>query len=164
VNGHQRAGTTAVLPEPDQLPFWGDVFFLHMPLRGRSSVAQDGRRADLRPGDFAVVDGARPFTLDFEGSFEQLSLILPHDLLMPLLATPEVMTARAVRGDEGLGAIASGALRPLFDGAGAGVGIDGGMARWRSAAPALPPSPPARARRSPRRRSTRSSARSATPN
>src|ERR1700753_3428809 len=67
----------------------GDVFFLNMPLRGHSTVAQDGRVAELGPGDFAVVDGARPFSLDFGADFEQISLILPHELLMPLLAKPE---------------------------------------------------------------------------
>jgi AraC family transcriptional activator of tynA and feaB len=55
----------------------GDVFFLNLPLRGTSTVAQDGRVAELRSGDFAVVDGTRPFSLEFGGSFEQLSLNLP---------------------------------------------------------------------------------------
>jgi AraC-like DNA-binding protein len=104
----------------------GDVFFLNMPLRGTSSVAQEDRVADLGPGDFAIVDGARPFTLDFVDGFEQLSLILPHDLLMPLLGGAEASTARAVRGDAGLGAVAAGALRPFFDG---GAGIDRATAR-----------------------------------
>jgi AraC family transcriptional regulator, positive regulator of tynA and feaB len=104
----------------------GEVFFLNMPLRGRSTVAQDGRVAELGPGDFAVVDGARPFSLDFDASFEQLSLILPHELLMPLLAAPEAVTGRAVRGDDGgLGAIAGNALRPFFG----GVALDAAMAR-----------------------------------
>jgi AraC family transcriptional regulator, positive regulator of tynA and feaB len=103
----------------------GDVFFLNMPLRGRSTVAQDGRSAELGPGDFAVVDGTRPFSLRFEKGFEQLSLMLPHELLMPLLAAPESVTGRAVRGDTGLGAVAGGALRPFFE----GVAIDGGIAR-----------------------------------
>ena len=104
----------------------GDVFFLNMPLRGRSTVAQDGRVAELGPGDFALVDGARPFSLDFGADFEQLSLILPHELLMPLLAAPDAVTGQAVRGDSGLGAVAGGALRPFFDG---GAGIDAAMAR-----------------------------------
>jgi AraC-like DNA-binding protein len=103
----------------------GDVFFLNMPLRGRSIVAQDGRRAELEPGDFAVVDGTRPFSLRFDAGFEQLSLMLPHELLMPLLAAPDAITARAVSGDSGLGAVAAGALRPFFE----GVAIDSAMAR-----------------------------------
>jgi AraC family transcriptional regulator, positive regulator of tynA and feaB len=111
----------------------GDVFFLNMPLRGGSTVTQDGRVAELAPGEFAVVDGARPFTLDFDGAFEQLSLMLPHELLAPLLAAPEAVTARAVRTDSGLGAVAGGALRPLFHGPGDGIGgttrLDAAMGR-----------------------------------
>ena len=103
----------------------GEVFFLNMPLRGRSTVSQDGRVAELGPGDFAVVDGARPFSLEFDAAFEQLSLILPHELLVPLLAAPEAVTGRAVGGDSGLGAVAAGALRPLFE----GVALDGAIAR-----------------------------------
>jgi AraC-like DNA-binding protein len=103
----------------------GEVFFLNMPLRGHSTVSQDDRKAELGPGDFAVVDSARPFSLDFEGQFEQLSLVLPHEMLMPLLARPELATALAVRGDAGLGAAAAGALRPFY----AGVGIDAAMGR-----------------------------------
>jgi AraC family transcriptional regulator, positive regulator of tynA and feaB len=104
----------------------GDVFFLNMPLRGNSTVTQDGRAAELGPGDFAIVDGARPFALDFAADFEQISLTLPHDLLAPLLRAPDVATARIVRGDSGLGAVAGGAMRPFFDG---GAGIDAAMAR-----------------------------------
>jgi AraC family transcriptional regulator, positive regulator of tynA and feaB len=103
----------------------GEVFFLNMPLRGRSTVTQDGRVAELRPGDFAVVDGTRPFSLEFDAAFEQLSLILPHELLGPLLAAPEAVTGRAVRGDAGLGAVASSALRPFFG----GVALDAAMVR-----------------------------------
>jgi AraC family transcriptional activator of tynA and feaB len=103
----------------------GEVYFLNMPLRGASTVTQDDRRAELGPGDFAIVDATRPFALDFTEDFEQLSLILPHEMLMPLLGNPDVATARAVKGDAGLGALAAGALRPLFD----GVGIDAGLAR-----------------------------------
>jgi AraC-like DNA-binding protein len=103
----------------------GEVFFLNMPLRGHSTVAQDGREAELRPGDFAVVDGARPFSLEFGEEFEQLSLVLPHEMLMPLLARPEMATALAVRGDAGLGGAAAGALRPFY----AGVGVDAAMGR-----------------------------------
>jgi AraC-like DNA-binding protein len=104
----------------------GEDFFLNMPLHGRSTVSQDGRTAELEPGDFAIVDGSRPFSLEFDAAFEQLSLILPHELLMPLLREPGGVTGRAVRGDSGLGAVVAGSLRPLFYG---GVGVDDAMAR-----------------------------------
>jgi AraC-like DNA-binding protein len=91
----------------------GDVYFLNMPLSRGSSATQDGRVAELAPGDFAIVDSTRPFELSFEQSFEQISLAVPHDLLGPLLASPEDATGVRVRASSGAGAVASGALRAL---------------------------------------------------
>ena len=109
----------------------GDVFFLNMPVRGASTVAQGDRRAHLRPGDFAVIDGSKPFELRFESSFDQVSLTLPHDMLAPLLPTPEAVTATAVRGGHGLGAAASGALRGLAQGS-SDIDRELSPARWPS--------------------------------
>jgi AraC family transcriptional regulator, positive regulator of tynA and feaB len=89
----------------------GDIFFLNLPLTDTSFARQDGRTARLRKGDFAILDSSRPFELGFENDFQQISLTLPHDLLAPLLATPGQATAVRVRGDRGIGAVASGALR-----------------------------------------------------
>jgi AraC family transcriptional activator of tynA and feaB len=96
----------------------GDIFFLNLPLTDRSSARQDGRTAQLKAGDFAIIDSSRPFELAFEDNFEQISLTLPHDLLAPLLATPDRATAVRVHGDRGVGAVASGALRALADASG----------------------------------------------
>jgi AraC family transcriptional regulator, positive regulator of tynA and feaB len=104
----------------------GDVFFLNMTLRGASTFSQGGRTGTLRPGDFALVDGAAPFEFDFDGPFEQLSMTLPHDLLVPHLASPASATAVTVRGDQGIGAVASSALAGLSMTA---PGIDRGMSR-----------------------------------
>lgn len=90
----------------------GDVFFLNLPLTGGTAAGQDGRRAELAGGDFTLVDSTRPFDLEFGRSFEQLSFTIPHAALVPLLGgDPAGVTAVRVRGDRGLGAVASGALR-----------------------------------------------------
>jgi AraC family transcriptional regulator, positive regulator of tynA and feaB len=94
----------------------GDIYFCNPPLSPGSWASQDGRRADLAAGDLVVVDGSQPFELGFEGAFDQVSIALPHDLLAPLLATPTLATAVRVRGDRGVGAIASAALRALAAG------------------------------------------------
>jgi AraC family transcriptional regulator, positive regulator of tynA and feaB len=104
----------------------GDAFFLNMTLRGSSTFTQGGRTGRLGPGDFALVDGAQPFDFEFNGPFEQVSLTVPHDLLAPHLAAPASATAVAVRGDQGLGAVASNTLAGLSRGAGA---IDRGASR-----------------------------------
>jgi AraC family transcriptional regulator, positive regulator of tynA and feaB len=91
----------------------GDIFFLNLPLADSSFASQDGRTAQLKKGDFVILDSSRPFELGFEDDFQQISLTLPHDLLAPLLATPGQATAMRVRGDCGVGAVASAALRAL---------------------------------------------------
>ena len=94
----------------------GDVYFLNMPLSDGSSASQDGRVAELSPGDFALVDSTRPFELSFKRHFEQISLAIPHDLLSPLLAAPEDVTGMRVPATDGVGAVASNALRALLAG------------------------------------------------
>jgi AraC family transcriptional regulator, positive regulator of tynA and feaB len=91
----------------------GDVFFLNMPLSGGASASQDGRTAQLRSGDFVLVDSARPFELSFEREFEQISFTLPHDALAPLLAAPSEVTGVRIPGDRGVGAVAAAAIRAL---------------------------------------------------
>lgn len=89
----------------------GDVFFLNLPLTGGSRAFQGGRVAELAGGDFVLVDSARPFDLEFDQPFEQVSFTIPHEALAPLVADLDAATALRVRGDVGLGAVASAALR-----------------------------------------------------
>ena len=89
----------------------GEVFFLNLPLTAGTWATQSGREAWLAPGDFTIVDSAAPFELGFAAPFEQLSFTIPAATLTRLLADPAAVTARRVRGDSGLGAIASTALR-----------------------------------------------------
>lgn len=91
----------------------GDVFFLNLPLTDGTSAGQAGRTARLGRGDFAIVDAAGPFELAFPRPFRQISLMLPHDLLAPLLVAPGQATAVCVAGGTGLGAVASAAVRSL---------------------------------------------------
>ena len=99
----------------------GDAFFLNLPLSDGTSASQHGRTARLAAEDFVLLDGARPFHLEFEQAFEQVSLTVPHELLAPLLASPGDATAVRVTGDRGVGAVASGAIRSL---ASAGASFD----------------------------------------
>jgi AraC-like DNA-binding protein len=105
----------------------GEVFFLNLPLTRGTYAAQDGRVARLAPGDFTLVDSAAPFELGFGAPFEQLSFTIPSAALTRLLADPRGVTAQRVRGDAGLGAIASVALRAAAQ-QGAGADRATGMA------------------------------------
>jgi AraC-like DNA-binding protein len=48
---------------------------------GSAVLTQDGREAVLGPGDFALYDTDRPYTLGFSGGHRMLILVFPHDLL-----------------------------------------------------------------------------------
>jgi AraC-like DNA-binding protein len=93
----------------------GGGYFLNLLLAGRSSIAQHGRVADLEPGDFALIDSDVPFELNVAGTCRQVSLTIPRELLAPLLAVPADATAVRVRGDSGVGAIASAAIRAVAE-------------------------------------------------
>lgn len=91
----------------------GDAIYLNLQLSGVGETAQDGRRVRQRPGDMAVVDSTRPFELAFGGTFEQLSVGFPLELLGPRLALPRAAAATLIAGDSGLGALIAGQLRLL---------------------------------------------------
>jgi AraC-like DNA-binding protein len=91
----------------------GDVYFVNLPLSRGTSGAQGGRTADLAPGDFVTLDGAQPFELRFSEPFEQVSVMLPHDVLAPALRGRDVATGLRVRGTSGVGAVASRTMLTL---------------------------------------------------
>lgn len=89
------------------------VYFLNLPLAGKGIAVQDGRVSVTGAGDFVLVHGDRPFTLDFESHFVQIALTIPRDLLDPLLAEPTESNCVVVKGDSGAGAIASASIQSL---------------------------------------------------
>ncbi len=80
-----------------------DYFLVSMQTLGWGSVSQDGRVAQLKPGDFALYDSTRPYTLEFEGDFQQYVLKLPGRVLRTALRQTENLTATAVSGGRGAG-------------------------------------------------------------
>ena len=88
-------------------------YFLNLVLRGCGSAVQDGRVATALPGQLLLVDGDRPFTLDFGCTFDDICLMIPKDLLDTHLAAPELCTAVTVDGTTASGAMVLGALRAL---------------------------------------------------
>ncbi|MEA2178869.1 MAG: hypothetical protein QOG77_2166 [Solirubrobacteraceae bacterium] len=74
---------------------------------GRGLVRQDGREALLGPGDMALYDATRPYTLTFDGPFAQTVFQLPRALLAERVGPLDGLTAsrvpapQALRGDVG---------------------------------------------------------------
>ena len=92
-----------------------DYFLLSLQTKGQGVLAQDGRTALLRPGDFALYDTTRPYDLRFEGGFSQLVLRLPRDIVAGRLADAEHCTALRIMGNSGAGRLASMFIRQLHN-------------------------------------------------
>ncbi|MEV7633094.1 helix-turn-helix domain-containing protein [Microbacterium sp. NPDC089318] len=90
-----------------------DAYFVNLALRGGSHATQEGRTAQLSAGDFVVIDGDRPFELDFAVDFEQVCVTVPKAVLDPALIDVTSATGLRVRGDAGIGAVAAAAILGL---------------------------------------------------
>lgn len=109
-NGHRVVRTPSLISAADRL-----YFKLNLQLSGHGLLVQDNREATLRPGDLAVYDTHRPYTLGFGEEFRTLVLMFPHDALD--LPAEEVSRLTAVRlaGDAGLGRMISPFMVQLAD-------------------------------------------------
>ena len=59
----------------------GDQYKLSLLLGGEALIVQDERNAVLRPGDFAIYDCSRPYTIVGNDPFRMLVCALPHDVI-----------------------------------------------------------------------------------
>jgi AraC-like DNA-binding protein len=115
---HEVRRTTRLIRRSDP-----DMLKLAMPLRatGTCVVAQDGRQADLRPGEFALYDTRRPYVAavrNASGLAQALTVMFPRALLpLPPHQLREV-TAVRMPANRGIGMLTSRFLVEL------GAGID----------------------------------------
>lgn len=86
--------------------------------RGVARLEQDGREADLGPGDIFIYDMARPVRLTLPQSFRTKSLVLPRSVLGLSESEMAHVTASPVSHDTPLGGLLSPFLAGLVDGAG----------------------------------------------
>ncbi len=80
-----------------------DYFLVSMQTAGFGTVSQDGRVAVLKPGDFALYDSTRPYTLQFDDDFQQYVLKIPGRVLRTALRQTQQLTATVVSGERGAG-------------------------------------------------------------
>jgi AraC-like DNA-binding protein len=90
-----------------------DVYKVGVQLHGHGVVQQDGRLAQLGPGDITVYDTARPYELTFEHDFEMLVLVVPRRRLANRAPHIDDLTAVTISGTDGTGSLASSLLRGL---------------------------------------------------
>lgn len=80
---------------------------LGLQVNGYSVVSQDGREAALTPGDFALYDTSRPYTLSFDQSYRMMVVMFPRTLLRLPERPVSTLTARRISGRQGIGALLS---------------------------------------------------------
>ncbi len=89
-----------------------DLCLVSLQTAGVGLISQDGRSVLLRPGDFALYDATRPYTLDFRASFGQLVYQFPRASLVERGVDLPHVTARSLRG-KGAGIVVADFLRSL---------------------------------------------------
>ena len=72
-----------------------DYLLLALGREGQGSVAQDGREAIIRPGQFALYDTTRPYELNFKESFHETVVKIPRELLRQRIGHTQGLTATA---------------------------------------------------------------------
>lgn len=91
----------------------GDIAKIILMLEGHGTITQDGRTAELGPGDFAVEDSARPYEANFPDRTHQRVIMFPHHYIdLPVSQVAQV-TAVRFSPDEGLGNVLNPFLAEL---------------------------------------------------
>jgi AraC-like DNA-binding protein len=100
--GHSVHRTPALVARGDP-----HMLKLSLQMSGTGLLIQDGREAVLSPGDLAVYDTNRPYTLAFDHDFRGMVLMFPHNLIA--LPREEIgqLTAIRMARDVGLGRVIS---------------------------------------------------------
>ncbi|WP_222101913.1 helix-turn-helix domain-containing protein [Methylomonas koyamae] len=88
-----------------------DAYFAVVLLSGRYRLQQDGRAAELQPGDIALYDATRPHRIDCPEPFAKLLVSIPRQMLKQRLPGVERCSALQIPGDSGLGAVTADFLR-----------------------------------------------------
>jgi AraC family transcriptional regulator, positive regulator of tynA and feaB len=99
-------------------------FYLLMPTKGQVALSHCGRQTTLLEGDMALLDSAAPYRISFTQSNVALGLRISPDALRAHMPASERLCGLRVRGDSGLGTLASGMLRGIWTQVLSGVPAD----------------------------------------
>lgn len=88
-------------------------FKLSLLLTGSGLLIQDGREAVMGPGDLAIYDTQRPYSLVFDDDFSTMVVMFPTHLIDLPADTVGRLTARKMSGEEGLGSMVAPFLTQL---------------------------------------------------
>lgn len=105
VTAHTVRRTLELISEDDP-----QFYKLSLQISGSAVLEQDGRRAELGPGDLAIYDTHRPYTLDFPETSRTMVMVIPRE---PVDLTPEQIagvTATCFSSEQGFGRL----INPFF--------------------------------------------------
>ncbi|NLF05622.1 MAG: helix-turn-helix domain-containing protein, partial [Actinomycetales bacterium] len=78
---------------------------LALQLRGEGMLVQDGREATLRPGDIAIYDTTRPYSLAFTDELTTFCVMFPHRMIDVDDAALRSLTAVRIAGEGGFAGV-----------------------------------------------------------
>jgi len=90
-------------------------YFLHLQLKGRLKVVQDGRESMLDRGDLVLTDSAMPYSLRHEEDGSTLVMILTAGDLANRLPAPDDLLGVKLSGRDGMAATASSLLAGIWE-------------------------------------------------
>jgi AraC-like DNA-binding protein len=88
-----------------------ELYRVVLAISGNPRLQQDGRAAQLGPGEFAIYDFARPYELAYDSAVQLAVFGFPRDLLALPPESAGRVTAVPIAADQGTGALASPVLR-----------------------------------------------------
>jgi AraC-like DNA-binding protein len=88
-----------------------ELYRVVLAISGNPRLEQGGRAAQLRPGEFAIYDFARPYELAYDSAVQLAVFGFPRDLLALPPGSADRVTAVPIAADQGAGALASPMLR-----------------------------------------------------
>lgn len=94
---HQVHRTPSLIAQTDK-----KYIKMSLQMAGTGLLMQDGRQAVLGPGDIAIYDTSRPYTLEFHGDFRSLVVMFPHSHIDLPVDSLSRLTATRIVGDEGI--------------------------------------------------------------
>jgi AraC-like DNA-binding protein len=92
-----------------------ELYKIDVQVKGRGVIRQGDREAGYRPGDFTLIDLARPSAWAFQPSAEVVAVTFPGSLLPVGRADLARLTGERLPGDSGLCALVSSFARQLPD-------------------------------------------------
>lgn len=107
--------TDHVVERTPELIARGDrpYFKVSLMLAGTGLLIQDDREAVLAPGDLAVYDTSRPYSLVFDSDFRTMVVMFPRHLITLPADMVGQLTAVRISGSEGLGSVVAPYLTQL---------------------------------------------------